>query len=140
LLVGTGTLLPSSTQTVSITNNYPTQSFALASTFTPEPYALGPDGLFDETGPFAFDLLINSGLTDTSFVPVCEPPLIYFSGVTTPQGDCIKGGDNINWEIIAPPGNLPEPSSLVLFGSALLGAGGLVRRRRRTTHALLAQA
>ncbi len=137
LLVGTGSLLSDSTETINTTNNTPTETFSLDSLFTPAVYALGPDGLFDETSPFAFDLLISSGPDGTSPVPVCEPPLIYYSGSVSSQGVCTSGGDNINWQINGPqpPVQIPEPESLALFAGALLLAAGLRRQQQKAAAA-----
>ena len=45
--------------------------------------------------------------------------------------ETIVAQDTISFESDVTPGEVPEPASLILFGSGLVMAGGFLRRRRR---------
>jgi hypothetical protein len=44
-----------------------------------------------------------------------------------PQGDCGAGGESFT--INSSPTTTPEPSSILLFGSGILGLAGVLRRK-----------
>ena len=57
----------------------------------------------------------------------------------TPGSEIIVGQDTISFESDVTPGEVPEPASLILFGSGLVMAGGFLRRRRRVVmHSVVA--
>jgi hypothetical protein len=56
------------------------------------------------------------------------PAACYWAATGVPQGGCGYGGEAFTIYSAGAPG-IPEPASLVLFGSGLLLLGGLLRRR-----------
>lgn len=78
-------------------------------------------------GPF------NDGNIQTLFVnpnsPIGSVRLSFSTGLNTPGQDTGTGVDNIFWETTTA---IPEPGTVVLFGSGLLALAAFARRRRTT--------
>jgi PEP-CTERM motif len=78
-------------------------------------------------GPF------NDGNIQTLFVnpgsPIGSVRLSFSTGVGTPGQDTGTGVDNLFWDTTTA---IPEPGTVVLFGSGLLALAAFARRRRTT--------
>jgi hypothetical protein len=114
-------LLAYGTQTGTASNlsiNGTNETFSLDAVLTLAGYATGANGFFG-SDPTTFDLTINSGASGEGIDAVTDPNTTYTA----------NSGDLVNWDI---PGTaVPEPGSLTLFGTALMGLGAMLRRKRK---------
>jgi len=93
-------------------------------------FTTGPSGNFGggsvalgllpgESASFTVSGAAFAGFTETQ---ICNAIFLRFQNVPTAGG---SGGSDVGVS-----GSIPEPSSMLLLGSALIGLGGYVRRRR----------
>ena len=87
----------------------------------------GTDPLADFLSNGTFDGGFINSLGDAVFIDGLHDALV--SVVDMPNIDDLKFSDNRGLVVRPSPAPVPEPASLVLFGSGLLAAMGLVRRR-----------
>src|SRR5688572_1148006 len=79
------------------------------------------DGLLPgESASFTVSGAAFAGFTEEQ---ICNAIFVRFQNVPTAAG---SGGSDVGV-----PGNIPEPSTMLLLGSALVGLGGVVRRRMK---------
>lgn len=79
------------------------------------------DGLLPgESASFTVSGAAFAGFTEAQ---ICNAIFVRFQNVPTAAG---SGGSDVGV-----PGNIPEPSTMLLLGSALVGLGGVVRRRMK---------
>jgi hypothetical protein len=103
----------------------------------------GSGGTFELTAPFGtFDGTITSGYSEILGGSTAELAAIQFTGYWNTGvfasgsaevefcGDCIDPGYTFSVNMSSAAGTTPEPSSLVLFGSGIVGLAGWLRRGR----------
>jgi hypothetical protein len=124
-LLATGTL--GSTSSLDIANleeTNSTETFSLAAALD----SISPDLLPE--GPMNIDLTVNSGnpFLGTSTTSLNDSPAPTLNNDWCSGDGSCESTETVNWDADA----VPEPGSLVLFGSALFGLR-LVRRRKNKT-------
>jgi len=130
ILLAYGTDVSSTTGNLSVTDtsgNYATD-FDLESLLTPASYATGSTGFFGSDG--SVQLNIVSGDCDTE-----SPVGVSYNNGSSGQPNyyAANAGDDVSWDI-ATSGqqtSVPEPGSLLMFGTALAGLATASRRRRK---------
>jgi hypothetical protein len=115
---GTSLILPTGASTVKIST--PVSAGSSAFSFT----------LFDEaTCPGYTALQIALGDSCTATADFLDPATITGAAVYDSNGDLISNASIVSRSGYSPPATTPEPTSVLLFGTGLLGLVGLVRRR-----------
>jgi hypothetical protein len=108
------------------------QEFSLISDLTLNPKAEGANGFFGSDNPNNMVLTINSGEHSLGWVDVTDGNESHSFTYNTCNSDGYEQtcGDAVNWDITDPSG-VPEPASMAVFGTGLLGLGAMIRRRRK---------
>ena len=91
-------------------------------------------GIADQTGPFELDAYLGGSLVGSSIVNGSVPAGYYFSeGTISFSGEfnsvVLSSTTTPNFAVANINTATPEPSSLMLLGTAMAGVGGILRRK-----------